>query len=463
MYRYERPQSGRNREFTQWGFECFGSDDVISDAEVISLAYNAYRLLGLDNVCVRLNTLGDDESRNNYRDALVSYFRPHIDSLCEDCKNRLEKNPLRILDCKVDAENEIMASAPKILDYLNEESKKRFDSLCELLDLMDINYEVDQKLVRGLDYYNHTVFEITLNNGSCKRTILKEYVNPSFTTEAGLTEILGDMKTFAPAESYSMIIGCHGTGWLPVVQSRSKAKEDFVYHWDFENVPMTRFFGGLTAEYQTNISTLAQSLSNNGLSMEYILFDDCYMSSLEVAYELRHVTNYMIACPTEVMVFGMPYSTIGKYLLSEKPDYKAICESFYQFYSNYQYPYGTLAVTDCSYLDELAELMKYIHSNYSFDSTQAINIQRMDGYSPVIFYDFGDYVQTLCGTDTEIYNNFKTLLEKVIPYKTHTKEFYTASRGPITVERYSGITTSEPSTNSKMVDYPKTSWCIDTH
>lgn len=254
------------------------------------------------------------------------------------------------------------------------------------------------------------MFEITLNNGSCKRTILKEYVNPSFTTEAGLTEILGDMKTFAPAESYSMIIGCHGMGWLPVVQSRSKAKEDFVYHWDFENVPMTRFFGGLTAEYQTNISTLAQSLSNNGLSMEYILFDDCYMSSLEVAYELRHVTNYMIACPTEVMVFGMPYSTIGKYLLSEKPDYKAICESFYQFYSNYQYPYGTLAVTDCSYLDELAELMKYIHSNYSFDSTQAINIQRMDGYSPVIFYDFGDYVQTLCGTDTEIYNNFKTIV-----------------------------------------------------
>ena len=107
--------------------------------------------------------------------------------------------------------------------------------------------------------------------------------------------------------------------------------------------------------------------------------------------------------------------------------------------------------------------MKYIHSNYSFVSTQAINIQRMDGYSPVLFYDFGDYVQTLCGTDTEIYNNFKTLLEKVIPYKTHTKEFYTASRGPITVERYSGITTSEPSTNSKMVDYPKTSWCIDTH
>lgn len=102
------------------------------------------------------------------------------------------------------------------------------------------------------------MFEITLNNGSCKRNVLKEYVNPPFTTEAGLTDILRDMKTFAPAQSYSMIIGCHGMGWLPVVQSRSKAKEDFVYHWDYENIPMTRFFGGLTAEYQTDISTLAK-------------------------------------------------------------------------------------------------------------------------------------------------------------------------------------------------------------
>lgn len=164
MYRYERPQSGRNREFTQWGFECFGSNDVISDAEVISLAYNAYRLLGLDDVVVKLNTLGDNESRNTYRESLIEYFKPHISELCDDCKNRLEKNPLRILDCKVDNENPIMANAPKILDYLNEESKNRFNKLCELLDLMDINYEIEPRLVRGLDYYNHTVFEINLKN-----------------------------------------------------------------------------------------------------------------------------------------------------------------------------------------------------------------------------------------------------------------------------------------------------------
>ena len=164
MYRYERPQSGRNREFTQWGFECFGSDDVLSDAEVISLAYNAYILLGLKNVKVKINSLGDTESRNNYREALVNYFMPHIDELCEDCKERINKNPLRILDCKVDDNLDIMKNAPRTLDFLNEESKNRFELLKKMLDKMNINYEVDTKLVRGLDYYNHTVFEIVIDN-----------------------------------------------------------------------------------------------------------------------------------------------------------------------------------------------------------------------------------------------------------------------------------------------------------
>ena len=164
MYRYERPQSGRNREFTQWGYECFGTDDVLADAEVISLAYNAYKLLGLDNITIKLNSLGDTESRLNYREALIKYLKPHMKNLCEDCNNRLEKNPLRILDCKTDADKECLINAPKTLDYLNKESKERFDKLQELLDMMDIKYEIDTKLVRGLDYYNHTVFEVVLND-----------------------------------------------------------------------------------------------------------------------------------------------------------------------------------------------------------------------------------------------------------------------------------------------------------
>ena len=164
MYRYERPQSGRLREFTQWGFELFGSNDPMADAEVISLAYNAYRLLGLENITVHLNSLGDKESRENYRNALLDYLKPHLNELCEDCKERYEINPLRILDCKVDADSDILKNAPKPIDYLNEASLNRFNQVKEYLDLMDINYEIDKTLVRGLDYYDHTVFEIKLNN-----------------------------------------------------------------------------------------------------------------------------------------------------------------------------------------------------------------------------------------------------------------------------------------------------------
>lgn len=161
MFRYERPQSGRFREFYQFGVEVLGSNDAITDAEVISIPVNFYKILGLKNVKVNLNTLGDNESRNNYRNALLEYFKPYLDELCEDCKERYNKNPLRILDCKVDANNEIMKNAPKITSYLNEESKTYFENVKKYLQALDIEYEVNQNIVRGLDYYTHTVFEVT--------------------------------------------------------------------------------------------------------------------------------------------------------------------------------------------------------------------------------------------------------------------------------------------------------------
>lgn len=160
MYRYERPQSGRDRELTQFGVEVLGCDDPAIDAEVISVAVQIFKLLGLKGVKVKINSLGDTESRNNYREALIKYFEPFINDLCEDCQERLKKNPLRILDCKVDAESEIIKNAPIMLDYLNEESKNRFMDVQNYLDVLDIDYEVDPKIVRGLDYYSHTVFEI---------------------------------------------------------------------------------------------------------------------------------------------------------------------------------------------------------------------------------------------------------------------------------------------------------------
>ena len=160
MYRYERPQSGRDRELTQFGVELLGTDDPFSDAELISIPVNLFKMLGLKEIKVKINTLGDTSSRMNYREALKEYFRPHLDELCEDCQERFEKNPLRILDCKVDKDNEILKNAPITLDYLNEESKERFTKVKEYLEALEVDYEIDPKLVRGLDYYNHTVFEI---------------------------------------------------------------------------------------------------------------------------------------------------------------------------------------------------------------------------------------------------------------------------------------------------------------
>ncbi len=160
MYRYERPQAGRYRELTQFGMEILGSDDPLSDAEIISLAVNIYKILGLKEIKVNINSLGDKESRDNYRSVLLNHFKGHEDDLCEDCKERLLKNPLRVLDCKVDGEKEIMKNAPKTTDYLNDASKERFEKVKEYLEVMGVNYEVNPNIVRGLDYYNHTVFEV---------------------------------------------------------------------------------------------------------------------------------------------------------------------------------------------------------------------------------------------------------------------------------------------------------------
>ncbi|WP_033828326.1 histidine--tRNA ligase [Bacillus andreraoultii] len=160
MFRYERPQSGRYRQFVQFGVEALGSQDPAIDAEVIGLAMDIYKQVGLKNLNLVINSLGDKESRANHREALIQHFQPRIDEFCKDCQNRLEKNPLRILDCKVDRDHELMKTAPSILDYLNDESKVYFEKVCQYLTDLGIEYTIDPKLVRGLDYYNATTFEI---------------------------------------------------------------------------------------------------------------------------------------------------------------------------------------------------------------------------------------------------------------------------------------------------------------
>ena len=159
VFRYERPQLGRYRQFHQFGVECVGGKSIYQDLDVIVLGYSILQSLGLKNVTLKINTLGDEESRNAYRLALKEYFKDKVQNMCEDCKNRYEINPLRILDCKVPEDIKLVKDAPKMLDYITPSSKKRFEEVLHQLDELKIAYEVDENLVRGLDYYSETVFE----------------------------------------------------------------------------------------------------------------------------------------------------------------------------------------------------------------------------------------------------------------------------------------------------------------
>lgn len=159
VFRYERPQLGRYRQFNQFGVEMVGINNPMSDAEIIILGYTILKTLGFEDVTLKINTLGDDESREEYKKALKDFFSIHIENMCPDCKSRYELNPLRILDCKVKEDQEIVKHAPKISEYLSESAKNRFEKVCETLETMEIPFEVDDGLVRGLDYYSETVFE----------------------------------------------------------------------------------------------------------------------------------------------------------------------------------------------------------------------------------------------------------------------------------------------------------------
>lgn len=160
MFRYDRPQAGRYREFHQFGVEVLGADSPAADAEAISLAYTLFQKLGLKDLVLHINSIGCPKCRPVYRQTLIDYFRASDEPLCEDCRERLEKNPLRVLDCKEDSQKESVKHAPEITDYLCDECREKYEALKKYLTALGIPYEEDPRLVRGLDYYTNTAFEI---------------------------------------------------------------------------------------------------------------------------------------------------------------------------------------------------------------------------------------------------------------------------------------------------------------
>lgn len=375
------------------------------------------------------------------------------------------------------------------------------------------------------------LFELKKQNGRCLTDTLRRYSDRPFTSRQWLTSLFSEVMTLAPASRYGMVVGCHGLAWVPVQGQRSARKrigsherideEDNLYkeekidkegepykeerlleeerlarkkqglskdkllpndlmHFEVQGPVTTRFIGGTYPETQIETTDLADAMADAGLHTEYILFDACYMSSVEVAYELKDVTHYLIASPTEVISYGFPYITMGKHLLGT-PNYKGIADSFISFYSSYYLPYGTVAVTDCTQLDALAAIAQQINAaaeeptnaasakhinaaaegklNTATSGKSAPNgVQIMDGYSPTLFYDLG-HLMSLKNAGTVLTTAFAEQLEKTVPYKGHTDQYFTALKDtPVDIKHYSGLNTSQGSLNRMADRLSETAW-----
>lgn len=358
------------------------------------------------------------------------------------------------------------------------------------------------------------LFELKKQNGRCLTDTLRRYSDRPFTSRQWLTSLFSEVMTLAPASRYGMVVGCHGLAWVPVQGQRSARKrlgsqerideEDNLYkeeridkeglykeeridkegddlmHFEVQGPVTTRFIGGTYPETQIETTDLADAMADAGLHTEYILFDACYMSSVEVAYELKDVTHYLIASPTEVISYGFPYITMGKHLLGT-PNYKGIADSFISFYSSYYLPYGTVAVTDCTQLDALAAIAQQINAaaeeptnaayakqikaaaegklNTAASGKSAPNgVQIMDGYSPTLFYDLG-HLMSLKNAGTVLTAAFADQLDKTVPYKGHTDQYFTALKdAPVDIKHYSGLNTSQGSLNRMADRLSETAW-----
>lgn len=312
------------------------------------------------------------------------------------------------------------------------------------------------------------LFEIIRNEtGGTERVILEEYENPDYTTVEHLSNLLNDMKQHAPAQEYAMAIGSHGKGWIPVATNKTRDVSASIIqnYWDGSGKLPTRYFGGTSSTYQTDISTLREAISQSGITMEFILFDACYMSCIEVAYELRHVCRHIIASTCEIMGNGQPYRVTASHMFGKEVDYVGIANSFYDFYMNSYSPYATLATIVSEELDSLAAIMKSINTRYTFPTDSLPKLQKFDPYTPAIFFDFGHYVNIMC-KDRDLLTRFNEQLERTVPGESavHTPKYYSMLDGrtyPIT--HFSGVTTSNPSRNSECATLSETSWYKATH
>ena len=244
MFRYERPQKGRLRQFNQFGIELLGISSSMADIEVISVGYEFLKKLNIKgNVCLKINSLGDHDSRTNYKKVLVDYLNDYKFELSDESLKRLLENPLRILDSKSEVDQKILVKAPNVLDYLNEESKERFERVCEGLKYLNIPYEIDKNLVRGLDYYCHTAFEFITNDLGAQGTVL------AGGRYDGLSKILGGLDL-------------PGVGWAAGIERLALMLDN-----KYNNYPDVVLMG-LSDNFNMFLLPIIQQLIRSGIKTE---------------------------------------------------------------------------------------------------------------------------------------------------------------------------------------------------
>lgn len=369
-------------------------------------------------------------------------------------------------------------SSTGLLGYL----QNNIDSICDgIIDRKGLNNS--RVLVFLSDKYNHSMLYDLQYNATTKsvdRVPLKEYEGASYASAEGIADILNEVKTQANALNYALIVGVHGCGWTyasdwsrypyyarpSVTRPRDNNFSGIQFGPD-PNAPLTRFFGSVSlAENAMDISTLAEGIRESGLKMQYILFDACYMSNIETAYELKDVTNYMIASGSEIMAAGLPYRSMWSYLNSATPNYSGIVSTSVNFYKNSSAPFCNLAAIDCRQVEKLASVMKEINAQYQLSASVSLDsIQHLDGFRPNLFYDLETYVDSLHPSGY-LLDQFKSQLKLTIKASDHTDEAYTCiySSDSFKIKNYCGITISDPSQHSVAIKgREKTGWWKATH
>ena len=369
-------------------------------------------------------------------------------------------------------------SSTGLLGYL----QNNIDSICDgIIDRKGLNNS--RVLVFLSNKYNHsTLYDLQYNatTKSVDRVPLKEYEGASYASAEGIADIMNEVKTQASALNYALIVGVHGCGWTyasdwsrypyyarpSVTRPRDNNFSGIQFGPD-PNAPLTRFFGSVSlAENAMDISTLAEGIRESGLKMQYILFDACYMSNIETAYELKDVTNYMIASGSEIMAAGLPYRSMWSYLNSATPNYSGIVSTSVNFYKNSSDPFCNLAAIDCRQVEKLAGVMKEINAQYQLSASVSLDsIQHLDGFRPNLFYDLETYVDSLRPSGY-LLDQFKSQLKLTIKASDHTEEAYTCiySSDSFKIKNYCGITISDPSQHSVAIKgREKTGWWKATH